>query len=257
MDSSYLTQLFGLEGRVAIVTGASRGLGRSMALALARAGARLCLVGRQANLDETQAELSEQGCDSIAVVCPLDDPDSAETITRACLERWGQIDILVNNAGTFLRKPAAEWTIDEWDQVLAVNLRFVFSLCLAAGRTMLERGSGKIINIASVLGFQGGLTVPAYSASRHGVLGLTKALANEWAAQGVNVNAIAPGYMDTAQNERLFSDPVRSRELMARIPAKRWGAADEIDGACLFLASQASNYMHGQVVIVDGGWLTR
>lgn len=248
---------FDLNGRVAIVTGASRGLGQSMSLALGQAGARVCLVGRQANLTETRERLERCGAEAMEVVCDQTAPGAAEQIVEAACQRWGHVDILVNNAGTFLRKPAVDWTPEEWDEVMNVNLRSVFLLCQAAGRRMLAQGAGKIVNIASVLGFQGGYTVPAYAASRHGVLGMTKALANEWAAGGVNVNAIAPGYMDTEQNAALFADPVRSRDLLARIPAGRWGASDELDGACLFLASRASDYVHGQTLIVDGGWMGR
>lgn len=257
MDLAYLGSRFGLDGQAAVVTGASRGLGRSMALALARAGARVLLVGRRANLDETLALIEANGGEAAALVVDHMAADAPQRIVDACLERWGRLDVLVSNAGTFHRQPAAEVSMARWDQVVDLNLRFVFALSQAAGRVMLERRRGKIIHIASVLGFQGGRTVPAYAASRHGVLGLTKALANEWAVHGVNVNAIAPGYMDTDQNEELFRDPVRSAELMARVPAGRWGRQDEIDGACLFLASSASDFVHGTTLVVDGGWLAR
>ena len=254
---SYLTGLFDLTGRVAVVTGASRGLGQSMAVALGRAGAGVCLVGRQDNLGATRSLLEEHGVDCTQVICQLTDSSCGAQIVQECLERWGRLDILVNNAGTFLRKPAVEWSMEEWDQVVDVNLRGVFDLCRQAGSVMLEQGRGKIINIASVLSFQGGITVPAYAASRHGVVGLTRALANEWASKGVNVNAIAPGYMATDQTVALFEDPLRSAELMKRIPAGRWGEADELDGLCLYLSSDASGYVHGQVFVVDGGWLSR
>jgi len=257
MDTAYLKQMFSVAGKTAVVTGASRGLGQSMALALGRAGAHVCLVGRQPNLQPTCDLLHAHGCRSIAVVCDQTSTQGIAQAIDAVLAEWGQLDILVNNAGTFYRKPAVDWTMAQWDEVMAVNLRSVFELSQAAGKVMLQQGGGKIITIASVLGFQGGLTVPAYSASRHGVLGLTKALANEWAAHGINVNAIAPGYMDTDQNAGLFRDPARSRDLMARIPAGQWGKSSDIDGACLFLASPASDYMHGQVVVVDGGWMGR
>ncbi|MEX2541569.1 MAG: SDR family oxidoreductase [Trueperaceae bacterium] len=257
MVDSYLSELFDMRGRVAVVTGASRGLGQSMALALARAGARICLVGRQDNLGETARLVEAQAGDSCQVICQLTESSCSEAITTACLDRWGRLDVLVNNAGTFIRKPAADWTMEDWDQVVDVNLRSVFELCRRAGRIMLSQGAGKIINIASVLAFQGGITVPGYAASRHGVIGLTRALANEWAGSGVNVNAIAPGYMATDQNADLFADADRSATLLNRIPAGRWGTANDIDGACLFLASDASSYMHGQVLVVDGGWLSR
>lgn len=228
-----------------------------MAVALGRAGALVCLVGRQDNLETTRNRLEEHGVEYTEVICQLTDSACLSQIVQECLERWGRLDILVNNAGTFLRKPAVEWSLEEWDQVLDVNLRAVFDLCRQAGAVMLEQGRGRIINIASVLAFQGGITVPAYAASRHGVIGLTRALGNEWASKGVNVNAIAPGYMSTDQNATLFEDPVRSAELMRRIPAGRWGKPDELDGLCLYLASDASAYVHGQVFVVDGGWLSR
>lgn len=257
MVEMYLEQLFGLKGKVAVVTGASRGLGQSMSVALGRAGARVCLVGRQSNLQDTEALLRSYGCESIQVVCNQTTEEGVAAIMDRVMQEWGRLDILVNNAGTFLRKPAIEWTMEEWDHVMAVNARSVFRLSQAAGRIMLRQRRGKIIMVSSILGLQGGYTVPAYAASRHATLGITKALSNEWAAGGVNVNAIAPGYMDTDQNIDLFNDPVRSQELMARVPAKRWGKKHEIDGACLYLASSASDYMNGQVVIVDGGWMGR
>jgi len=255
--NDYLWKMFGLDGRVAVVTGASRGLGQSMSVALGRAGARLCLVGRQPNLDRTREMLEGFGCECIEVVCDQKTTEGVRQIIDAALGKWGRIDILVNNAGTFIRKPCAEWTDEDWDTVMNLNLRSVFLMCREIGKIMIAQGKGKIINISSILGFQGGLLTPAYPSSRHGVLGLTKSLANEWAPLGVNVNAIAPGYMDTDQNIDLFKDPVRSKELMARIPAKRWGYKNELDGACLFLASDASSYMHGQVIVVDGGWMGR
>jgi 2-deoxy-D-gluconate 3-dehydrogenase len=257
MDKAYLEGIFGLKDKVAVITGASRGLGQSMSLALGRAGARICMVGRQDNLQQTEELLRSNGCQYIQVVCDQTSEEGITAIMDAVMHKWGRLDILVNNAGTFLRKPSIDWTIDEWDSIMNLNLRSVFQLCQAAGRIMLEQKFGKIITIASILGFQGGYTVPAYSSSRHAVLGLTKALSNEWAAHGINVNAIAPGYMDTEHNTGLFQDPDRTRDLMARIPSKRWGKKDEIDGACLYLASSASDYMNGQVIIVDGGWMGR
>lgn len=253
----YLESLFGLTGKAAIVTGASRGLGASMSVALARAGAKLVLVGRQANLDATHERIRAVGGEAAQVVCDQTTPDGVEAIVEACLRRWGRVDVLVNNAGTFYRKPALEWTAAEWDEVVDLSMGAVFALCQRAGREMLAQGSGKIINIASVLAYQGGYTVPAYAASRHGLVGLTQALANEWAGRGVNVNAIAPGYMDTDLVAGLKADPIRERELMARVPAGRWGKAEEIDGACVFLASKASDFVHGATLAVDGGWLSR
>lgn len=257
MSTDYLEELFGLKDKVAVITGASKGLGQSMSLALGRAGAKVCLVGRQHNLNQTEALLESHGCETIQIVCNQTTEEGIAAIIDAVMNKWGRLDILVNNAGAFLRKPSIDWTLDEWDSVMNVNLRSVFQLSQAAGRIMLKQKLGKIITIASILGFQGGYTVPAYSASRHAVLGLTKALSNEWAAYGININAIAPGYMDTDQNAALFQDTDRSRDLMARIPSKRWGNKNEIDGACLYLASSASDYMNGQVIVVDGGWMGR
>lgn len=258
MDTApFLDSLFGLHGKVAVVTGASRGLGRSMAIALGRAGARLVLVGRQDNLGATAETLDSFGAEAVQVVCDQTTPEGVEQIVTAALEQWGRVDVLVNNAGTFYRKPALEWTDDEWHEVVDLSMSAVFALCQRVGREMLAHGSGKIINIASVLAFQGGYTVPAYAASRHGLVGLTRALANEWAAHGVNVNAIAPGYMDTDLLSGLKADTSRERELLLRVPAGRWGRPDELDGACLFLASAASDFVHGATVVVDGGWLSR
>jgi 2-deoxy-D-gluconate 3-dehydrogenase len=223
---------FRLDGRVALVTGGNRGLGRACADALAEAGASVIAVGSK-ELDLATADLH-------AYVSGLD-----------------QIDILVNNAGIIRRAPAAEVTAGDWDDVLTVNLDAAFQLSQAAGRRMIAQGHGKIINIASMLSFQGGIRVPAYTASKHAVLGLTKALANEWAAFGVNVNAIAPGYMETDNTAELRADPARAPTITDRIPAGRWGTPDDLKGAVVFLASDASRYVHGAVLPVDGGWLAR
>lgn len=257
MDPAYIIDMFTLKNKVAVITGASKGLGQSMALALGKAGARVCLVGRQPNLGQTENLLREYGCETMQIICNQTTDEGVSQIIDSVRSKWGELHILVNNAGTFVRKPSIDWMMEEWDEVMAVNLRSVFRLSQEAGKLMLQQRSGKIIMISSVLGYQGGLTVPAYTASRHGVIGLIKALSNEWASYGINVNGIAPGYMDTDQNIDLIQDPNRSRELMARIPAQRWGKQQDIDGACLYLASAASDYMHGQVIVVDGGWLGR
>lgn len=257
MDPAYIIDMFTLQNKVAVITGASKGLGQSMALALGKAGARVCLVGRQPNLGQTESLLREHGCETMQMICNQTTDEGVQQIMDGVRSRWGELHILVNNAGTFVRKPAVDLAMEEWDDVMAVNLRSVFQLSQEAGKLMMQQRSGKIIMITSVLGFQGGLTVPAYAASRHGVIGLIKALSNEWASYGINVNGIAPGYMDTDQNIALIQDPHRSRELMARIPARRWGKQQDIDGACLYLASAASDYTHGQVMVVDGGWLGR
>lgn len=255
--AAYLSELFGLHGRTAMVTGASRGLGAAMAIALARAGARVCLVGRSGNLGATAAAIAAAGGEAVSLVGDLTTEAGIAALAAEALERCGAVDILVNNAGTFVRKPALEWTAADWDEVADLSTRSVFLLSQRLAAPMLERRHGKIINVASVLAFQGGFTVPAYAASRHALVGLTRALANEWAGRGVNVNAIAPGYIDTDLLHDLKHDPRRSADLLARVPAGRWGAADELAGAAVYLASDASSFVHGATLVVDGGWLSR
>ena len=249
---------FRLDGRVALVTGASRGLGDAMARALASAGADVALHARTEPASATAATIaSSSGRRTALLTGDLGDPDTSERIVRDTLSAFGRLDILVNNAGIIRRRAAAEHTDDDWEAVIAVNLSSVFRLCRAAGRHMLERGSGKIVNIASMLSFQGGVTVPGYAASKGGLVQLTKALANEWAARGVNVNAIAPGYMETDNTSALRADAARFREITARIPSGRWGTPQDLAGAVVFLSSPASDYVHGHVLAVDGGWLAR
>lgn len=255
--AAYLEGLFGLKGRTAVVTGASRGLGAAMAIALAGAGARVCLVGRRPNLDATRAAIESAGGEAEVVVGELVGEAAIDAVVAACADRVGPVDVLVNNAGTFVRKPALEWTTDDWDKVVDLSTKSVFQLCQRFGRSMIERGRGKIINIGSVLSFQGGYTVVGYAASRHALIGLTRALANEWAPLGVNVNAIAPGYVDTDLLDGLKQDAERSRALLARVPAARWGTPDELAGAVVYLASAASDFVHGATVVVDGGWSSR
>ena len=254
---SYLEGLFGLQGRTALVTGASRGLGAAMSLALAQAGAHICLAGRRDNLGTTRDAIAAAGGEATPVVGDLTSEAGIDAIVASCEAACGAPDILVNNAGTFMRKPAIDWTVAEWDEVVNLSTRTVFLLCQRVGRAMLTRGRGKIINIGSVLSFQGGYTVPGYAASRHALVGLTRALANEWAAHGVNVNAIAPGYIDTDILEDLKRDPARSAALLGRVPAGRWGQAHELAGAVLYLASSASDFVHGATLVVDGGWMSR
>lgn len=256
-EAAYLAEMFGLHGATAMVTGASRGLGAAMSIALARAGAKVCLVGRRDNLRATRDAVTAEGGLATEVVGDLASEAGIDAVVATCEDRFGPVDVLVNNAGTFVRKPALEWTSREWDDVMDLSTRSVFLLCQRVGRGMLERGHGKIVNIASVLSFQGGSTVPAYAASRHAVVGLTRALANEWASAGVNVNAIAPGYIDTDLLEGLKADPVRSAELLARVPAQRWGRPTDLAGAVVYLASPASDFVHGTTLVVDGGWLSR
>ena len=249
---------FRLDGRKALVTGASRGLGAAMARALAEAGADIVLhASEKANADAARDLARDCGVRAFAVAADLAHRDAPDRLVAEAAAALGHIDILVNNAGIIRRADAVEYSDTDWDDVLMVDLSSVFRLCRAAGRGMLERGSGKIINIASMLTFQGGTRVPAYAAAKGGVAQLTKALANEWAPRGVNVNAIAPGYMRTDNTQALRDDASRNDAITARIPAGRWGEPDDLSGAVVFLASSASDYVHGYVLAVDGGWLAR
>jgi 2-dehydro-3-deoxy-D-gluconate 5-dehydrogenase len=248
---------FRLNGRVALVTGASRGLGAAIAIALAEAGANVACHGNTHSPDATCAAVSKTGRQALAVTAELQDASSPEAIVNQVLGRFGQIDILVNNAGTIRRAPASDYALDDWSTVLDVNLTALFRLCQLAGRRMLLQGWGKILNIASLLSFQGGITVPAYAAAKGGVAQLTKALANEWAGKNVNVNAIAPGYMITDNTAALRQDETRNRQILERIPAGRWGDPTDLCGAAVFLCSEASRYVHGHILTVDGGWLAR
>jgi len=239
------------------VTGSSRGLGAGIAIALADAGAKVAVHGSRAIPESTQKLLRESGADQFAVVGDVGDGSVCSQLIDEVVGHFGRIDILVNNAGTIRRTPAVDHSDADWQHVIDTNLTSVFRLTRHAGRHMLAQGSGKIINIASLLTFQGGITVPSYAAAKGGVGQLTKAFANEWAAKGVNVNAIAPGYMATDNTEALRADPMRSRQILERIPAGRWGCPEDLAGAVIFLASSASDYVHGHVLAVDGGWLGR
>ncbi|HEU5223989.1 MAG TPA: 2-dehydro-3-deoxy-D-gluconate 5-dehydrogenase KduD [Candidatus Lumbricidophila sp.] len=249
---------FKLDGRVAVITGSSRGLGQGAAVALAEAGADIALIDRS-EPTETIALIKATGRKVHSIQLDLGSADAAaiHTAIDDVVTTFGRIDILVNNAGTIRRAPAAEYSAQDWDDVLAVNLDSVFHLSQAAGRHMLAQGHGRIINVASMLSFQGGVFVPAYTASKHAVAGLTKALANEWAASGVTVNAIAPGYMSTDNTAALRADAAREASILARIPAGRWGTSADLQGAFVFLASDAAAYVTGAIVPVDGGWLVR
>jgi len=249
---------FRLDGRVALVTGSTRGLGQGAAIALAEAGADIALLDR-GDASDTADKIRALGrrvhlmrCDFVSAT-----PDELHAAVAETVAELGSIDILVNNAGTIRRAPAADYAADDWRDVLAVNLDAVFHLSQAAGRRMLEQGHGRIINVASMLSFQGGVFVPAYTASKHAVAGLTKALANEWAASGVTVNAIAPGYMATDNTAAIRADEEREKSIIARIPAGRWGTANDLQGAFVFLASDAASYVTGATLPVDGGWLNR
>jgi 2-deoxy-D-gluconate 3-dehydrogenase len=248
---------FSLKGKAALVTGSSRGLGAAIAIALAQAGANVAVHGSSVAPTVTQQKLRALGVDSIALVGDVRDPSVCAGLVEDTVKHLGSIDILVNNAGIIRRAPAADYSEEDWKTLIDVNLSSVFRLTQLAGRHMLQRGSGKIINIASLLTFQGGILVPAYAAAKGGVGQLTKAFANEWASKGVNVNAIAPGYMATDNTEALRKDPERARQILERIPAGRWGKPEDIAGAAVFLASAASDYVHGQILVVDGGWLNR
>lgn len=248
---------FRLASKNALVTGSSRGMGAEIALALAEAGANVALHASQSVPAEVIDRISATGVETVALAADLRDPDLAAALVEQTIAAFGSIDILVNNAGITRRAPAVEFSSLDWDEVLAANLTSVFRLCRAAGRSMLKQGSGKIVNIASLLSFQGGITVPAYAAAKGGVAQLTKALANEWAAKGVQVNAIAPGYMATDLTEALQNDPTRSRWILERIPAARWGSPQDVAGAAVFLASSASDYVSGHILVVDGGWMGR
>lgn len=248
---------FSLKGKRALVTGSSRGLGAGIALALAEAGARVAVHGSAAVPSDTLQKLAGIGAESFAVVGDVSQASVCIAMVEEVVEHFGGIDILVNNAGTIRRAPAVEHPDEDWQAVIDTNLSSVFRLTKHAGKHMLAQGSGKVINIASLLTFQGGVFVPSYAAAKGGVGQLTKSFANEWAAKGVNVNAIAPGYMATDNTEALRNNPERARQIMERIPAGRWGTPEDLAGAAVFLASAASDYLHGHVMVVDGGWLSR
>jgi 2-dehydro-3-deoxy-D-gluconate 5-dehydrogenase len=247
---------FDLTGRVALVTGASRGLGAAMARALASAGADVALHASGAE-PATTATAIGSGVRTLSLVADLRDRAACDRLIADAIQRMGGLDILINNAGIIRRTAAEDHSDADWDDVLEIDLTSAFRLCRAAGRHMLARGRGKIVNITSLLAFQGGIRVPAYAAAKGGLAQLTKALANEWAGRGVNVNAIAPGYMRTDNTQALFHDPVRNEQITGRIPAGRWGTPDDLGGAAVFLASSASDYVHGHVLVVDGGWMGR
>lgn len=249
---------FRLDGRVALVTGAARGLGRAAALALAEAGADIVALNRS-DTAEIEALVTVLGRRCAGVQCDLGAAtvaDLEQVVARVAAE-MGRLDILVNNAGIIRRAPALEQSEADWDDVLQVDLKALFFLSQAAARVMLRQGGGKIINVASMLSFQGGIRVPAYTAAKSAAAGLTRALANEWAAQNINVNAIAPGYMATDNTTVLRADAARAQSILERIPAGRWGTPDDLKGAFVFLASDAARYLHGAIVLVDGGWLAR
>lgn len=239
-----------------MVTGANTGIGQGIALALAQAGADIAAVGRSP-ADETVAKIRDMGRRATHITADLSSIEPIQNAVDETIAQLGGLDILVNNAGIIRRADALDFTEQDWDVVMDTNLKSVFFLCQAAARHMVEHGAGKIINIASMLSFQGGIRVPSYTASKSGLAGLTKLLANEWAARGICVNAIAPGYIATSNTAALQADETRNRQIMERIPAGRWGEPADIGGAAVFLASSAANYVQGHIIAVDGGWLAR
>jgi 2-deoxy-D-gluconate 3-dehydrogenase len=251
-----MNRLFDLSGKVAIVTGANTGIGQGIAVALAEAGADLALVGRSA-AEETAGLVRGLGRRAEIIFADLSTIAPVQEVVDHTIRELGGLDILVNNAGIIRRADAVDFSEEDWDAVVDTNLKSVFFLCQSAGRHMIGQGRGKIINIASMLSFQGGIRVPSYTASKSGVAGLTKLLANEWASKGLNVNGIAPGYIATNNTAALQADQNRNRQIMERIPAGRWGDPSDLSGAAVFLASAASDYVHGHILAVDGGWLAR
>jgi 2-deoxy-D-gluconate 3-dehydrogenase len=250
--------LFNLEGKVALVTGAGQGLGQGMAIALAEAGADIAGLDR-IGCEATCQSVRALGRSYHASVMDLREASVADlnVVVDRIVKEFVHLDILVNNAGAIRRTPAIDFSEMDWDDVLQIDLKAAFFLSQAVGRVMMSQQGGKIINIVSMLSFQGGINVPSYTAAKSGLAGITRALANEWAKHGINVNAIAPGYMATDNTAALRTDPIRSKSILERIPAGRWGLPDDLKGAVVFLASSASDYIHGAIIPVDGGWLTR
>ncbi|MFP7493077.1 2-dehydro-3-deoxy-D-gluconate 5-dehydrogenase KduD [Terribacillus saccharophilus] len=248
---------FDLTGKVAIVTGGSKGLGQGYAVALAKAGADIFIVTHQGDWEETKALVGETGANAHFHQADLTDREKVKQVVASCVDVFGKVDILVNNAGTIIRTPLLEYKEDDWDKVMDVNLHAVYLLGQEAAKVMTEQGGGKIINVASMLSFQGGKFVPSYTASKHAVAGLTKAFANELGAYNIQTNAIAPGYVATANTAPIRADEKRNAEILSRIPSGRWADPSDLMGVVVFLASRASDYMNGHVLAVDGGWLAR
>jgi 2-deoxy-D-gluconate 3-dehydrogenase len=250
-------KMFGLDGKVAVVTGATRGIGRAAALGLAEAGAHVVVLGNTHDPELTCNEVRALGRESIGFQGDIAEGGFLDRMVCETLARWNHIDVLVNSAGIAVRAPATDFSDSEWDRIIDLNLTSLFRLCQRVGRQMIKQKRGKIINIASILGLQGGINASAYAASKGAVVQVTRALANEWAIFQVNVNAIAPGYIKTDLTEPLYNDPQRSKEIINRIPAQRWGKPEDLVGAVVFLASPASDWVHGHVLVVDGGWMAR
>lgn len=247
-----------LAGKIAVVTGANRGIGRASAVALAESGADIVGTSRQMSDDESIAkEVRALGQKFFPFACDMKNRAESTALAKKVLTEVGQVDILVNNAGTIRRENIADYSLADWDEVVEVNLTAPFILTQDFGKPMLERGVGKVIFISSLLSYQGGIRVPAYTASKSGIAGLVKAFANEWAGKGVNVNAVAPGYIVTDNTEALRADPIRYEAITGRIPAGRWGEGSDIAGSVVFLASENADYLHGSTITVDGGWMGR
>lgn len=252
-----MESLFDIRGKKAIISGGSRGLGKGMAQGLHDAGVELVLMGTNENVMKAAAQIHTAEVPAHGVIADFRDKKDVEKAFGRAMALLGDLDILVNNAGMQMRHPAEEFPLEDWDTVLTVNLTSAFIMSQLAGKVMLQKGYGKIINIASLLSFQGGITVPAYAASKGGIAQLTKALANEWAGRGININAIAPGYMATDNTAALRADEVRNRQILERIPAGRYGTPEDMVGTVIYLASPASDYVNGSVLVVDGGWMGR
>lgn len=250
---------FNLSGKIAVVTGANRGIGQAMALGLAEAGAEIVGLNRSSSPVEIQAQVASLGRRFLHIQCDLVEAsvERLQKIIDHVVTEMGRLDILVNNAGIIPRTPAIEYSEADWDAVLQINLKAVFFLSQAAAKEMTKQGGGKIIHVGSVLSFQGGITVPSYAAAKHGISGITRAMANEWAKHNINVNTIAPGYIETDATEPLRQDKARNQAILDRIPAGRWGKPEDLKGITVFLASAASDYMHGTIVPIDGAWLAR
>ena len=252
-----MNKIYDLTGKVAIVTGATRGLGQGISIGLAKAGADIVGIGTS-SMDKTKKAVEETGRKFMGIDANLIKQDKIDFIVEETVKKMGKVDILVNNAGIIRREDAINYKMNDWDDILNINLKTVFFLSQKVAKEFQKQNSGgKIINIASMLSYQGGIRVPAYTASKSGLMGITKALANEWAQMGINVNAIAPGYMATDNTQALQDDPKRSSEILSRIPAGRWGTPQDLEGAAIFLASHASDYINGITIPVDGGWLAR
>lgn len=248
--------LFDLAGKTALVTGGNRGIGKEISIGLAKAGAKIVIVSRKGANDVIET-IEEFGGQAISYLCNLENRNERIELYEKVISEVGMVDILINNAGIQKRYDSVDFPLEEWDQILEVNTTAVFHICQLFGRNMLEKGYGKIINLASVISFQGGIMISAYAASKAAVMNFSKTLSNEWASKGVNINCIAPGYIATDMNENLLQDEIRNKQILDRLPAKRWGKPSDLVGSAIFLSAPASDYIHGVTILVDGGWMSR